>query len=245
MAGPGEILHATYAGFKPANMDVENLLLYNIDTGGSCFAPSTRHGVRFELADPIPPQPPAYGERTCSYWYRLVPAGTEPAHWLRTRRIATFSAAKLGQFHAAQRLAQAWLAVRLCEAEIDSDITPDEPFAVFLRLEVPGGALPALRPELVKSLVDGVVAAFQAHRDRSTAGEVADRIAAALDERRQLIGDLLLDQRRAPLGGGPTRPSPRDRRAVESERPQVRPRRDPPRRGRRASLAPQRRGLGR
>jgi hypothetical protein len=50
-AGAGEILDASYAGRKPANMDVENLVLYNIDaTAGGCFAPDTRHGVRFELA---------------------------------------------------------------------------------------------------------------------------------------------------------------------------------------------------
>src|SRR5262249_10944007 len=30
-ATTGEILHASYAGFKPPNMDVENLVLYNID----------------------------------------------------------------------------------------------------------------------------------------------------------------------------------------------------------------------
>ena len=30
-APPDEILAASYAGAKPANMDVENLLLYNID----------------------------------------------------------------------------------------------------------------------------------------------------------------------------------------------------------------------
>jgi hypothetical protein len=198
-AGPGEILHAAYAGFKPANMDVENLLLYNIDAGGSCFAASTRQGVRFELADPAPGQRPPHGESSCSYTYRLGPASVEPSYWRRTRRIAAFADAELGQFQAAHRLAQAWLAVRRRKADTDGGIRPDEPFAVFLSLEAPA-ALPALRPELVKSVVDGVVAAFQAHRDRSTVGDIAARIAAALQERPQLIADLLLDQRRAPLG---------------------------------------------
>jgi hypothetical protein len=44
-ATPGEILHASYAGFKPANVDVENLVLHNIDaTGGDCFRLAVRHG---------------------------------------------------------------------------------------------------------------------------------------------------------------------------------------------------------
>ena len=50
-AATGQILHASYAGFKPANMDVENLVLYNIDaTGGGCFRAAVRHGMRFEMA---------------------------------------------------------------------------------------------------------------------------------------------------------------------------------------------------
>jgi hypothetical protein len=36
-------LDASYAGFKPVNMDAENLLLYNIDaTAGGCFQSATR-----------------------------------------------------------------------------------------------------------------------------------------------------------------------------------------------------------
>ena len=38
-AGSGQILDASYAGHKLANMDVENLVLYNIDAAaGGCFA---------------------------------------------------------------------------------------------------------------------------------------------------------------------------------------------------------------
>jgi hypothetical protein len=109
-AAPGEILHAGYAGFKPAHMDVENLVLYNIYTGGRCFVASTRHGVRFELARGASHAPD--GSLACTYTYRMAPASSEPIHWRRTRRVATFRDAALGPFGAAKRLEQTWLATR-------------------------------------------------------------------------------------------------------------------------------------
>lgn len=60
---PGEILHATYTGHKPPNMDVENLVLYNIGSG--CFRPGTKYGVRFEIGDGMWPESPSGGRFGC------------------------------------------------------------------------------------------------------------------------------------------------------------------------------------
>ncbi len=72
-AGSGQILDASYAGHKPANTDVENLVLYNIDAAaGGCFAPAARYGVRFELGAGPRRDPPSGRARACSYRYRLI-----------------------------------------------------------------------------------------------------------------------------------------------------------------------------
>ena len=83
-AATGEILDASYAGFKPADMDAENLLLYNIDsTAGGCFRSGARHGVRFEMAaGPRRDPPSAQGElrRAAAFVFRVQraePVGVE------------------------------------------------------------------------------------------------------------------------------------------------------------------------
>lgn len=58
-ASEGEVLHASYAGPRHPNSDVENLLLYNVDMDGASLRSSTAHGVRFDVArrrcDLLPP----------------------------------------------------------------------------------------------------------------------------------------------------------------------------------------------
>lgn len=88
-AATGEILHASYVGFKPANMDAENLLLYNIDaTVGGCFQPGTRHGVRFEMAAGPRRDPPSGRRFPCSYQYRLISPDSDLSHWKPVRQLA-------------------------------------------------------------------------------------------------------------------------------------------------------------
>jgi len=200
VAGPGEILHATYGGFKRPDTDVENLLLYNIDTGGACFLPSAQLGIRFELAGNLR-LGPIFKGGTCSYQYRLIPADTKLVYWRRRLRIARFEEVHLGRFGTEGRLAQTWLAVHRAKAEVaDQSITPDTPFGVFLQLSIPGGTRLGLRPELVKSLIDGVVCALQAQRDPASIDEIAARLSSVIREAPSRIAERLLDQERAVLG---------------------------------------------
>ena len=80
----------------------------------------------------------------------------------------------------------------------DDPLAPDRPFAVRLLLRAPAGAFAA--PELVKSVIDGTVAAFQAHGDRRTVEELAARLAADLDASPEEVTDELLGEGRAVLG---------------------------------------------
>jgi hypothetical protein len=184
-AREGEILHASYAGSKPSNADVENLLLYNIDMGGASFLPNAVHGVRFELASGARRTSPSKRYYECSYQYRLISQDVEPSYWRRTRHVASFKDADLGTSATGRSLGRTWIGVRDAAATVDAaPLPPDHPFAVFLTLRSPS-ARPELRPELIKALVDGTVAAFEAQRDQSTLPEVARRVGSALSQRRQ------------------------------------------------------------
>lgn len=194
----GEILHATYTGYKPAGMDVENVLLYNI--GGSCFRPGTRHGVRFELGHGPRPEPPSGRRFGCYYQYRLIDLYTDLSHWRPVRRLADFTGADLGLFPSAKRLEQVWLAIHGAAARAEGQPATTAPFSVFLTLGYPMKRPMGANPELVKALIDGTVAAFQAHGNRLSAVELAARVSAITNQHVDLIVQTLLDDRRAVLG---------------------------------------------
>lgn len=201
-ATTGEILHASYAGFKPANMDVENLVLYNIDaTAGGCFRSAVRHGVRFEMAAGPRRDPPSGRHFACSYQYRLISPDSDLSHWRPVRHLAGFTGADLGRFGSARRLEQVWLAIHHAKAQTtDQPAAPATPFAVFLTLSHPRTKTVHADPELVKALIDGTVAAFQAHGNHRTVTEIAARLAATTGRPADMITRTLLDDRRAVLG---------------------------------------------
>jgi hypothetical protein len=83
---------------------------------------------------------------------------------------------------------------------VESSIPAVEPFGVFLALKVPFAGRGIPQAELLKSLIDGVVAAFQAHRDQATVDEVAARLGRQMLEDPVRIKEMLPDQRCASLG---------------------------------------------
>jgi hypothetical protein len=200
VAAPGEILHASFAGPKPGNMDVENLLLYNIE-GAGCFSQSVKHGVRFELASGTRLERSPEGGCLSEYLYRLIHADRELDCWRKSRRLVTFTNVSLGRFPATGRHAQTRLGLRRSGAAfVESSIAAAEPFGVFLTLRVPPGGRGTPGAVLVKSLIDGVVAAFQAHGDLLTVRQVAERLGRAIGEEPAHVAEMPLDQRQAALG---------------------------------------------
>jgi hypothetical protein len=204
-ATTGEILDASFAGAKPANMDVENVVLYNIDAAvGGCFSPGARHGVRFEMATRPRRDPPSGQQFACSYQYRLISSDSQLRYWWPVRQLASFTGADLGRFPSVKRLEQVWLAIHRTEVQTArAAIGPTTPFAVFLTLEYPRIKTVGADPELVKALIDGTVAAFQAHGDPASAAEIAARLAVTTGRQARLIEQALLDDARAVLGLGP------------------------------------------
>lgn len=198
-AGPEDVLHALYSGSKHPQADVENILLYNVDQGGGAFRGSAKGGVRFELADRARTEAPSGRRWASTYRYRLAPRDGAFSEWQAIRELAAFEAVDLGPFSSEHRLAQVWWALRRAAAALASErLGWNRAFAVRLRVRAPAGTF--ARPELVKSLVDGTVAAFQAYRDRRTVEEVAARVAGTLDASSQEVAHELLDDRRAALG---------------------------------------------
>ena len=197
-----EILHASFAGSKPANMDMENLVLYNIDAAArGCFQPSTRNGVRFEKAADLHGDLPSGRPFDCSYQYQLISPDSDLSHWRPVRQLVSFTGADLGLFPSGKRLEQVWLAIHRAKAEtVGQPVAPTASFAIFLTLSHPGGKSAGANPELVKALIDGTVAAFQAHGDRASAVEIAARLALTTGQPTGLITQALLDERRAVLG---------------------------------------------
>jgi hypothetical protein len=201
-ATAGEILHASYAGVKPANMDVENLLLYNIDpTVGGCFRPGARHGVRFELAAGPRRDPPSGRHFACSYQYRLISPDSGLSYWRPVRRLARFTGADLKWFPSSRRQEQVWLAIHRAAVETaDLPAASATPFAVFLTLGHPHAKTVGADPELIKALMDGAIAAFQAHGDHMTVAEIAALLAVGTGQSPGWIERVLLDDSHAVLG---------------------------------------------
>ncbi len=200
-ARPGQVLDAVYAGPRPANMDVENLLLYNIDSGGRSMAAATAHGVRFEhLADHAPVSPTGWAS-ACFYEYRLAPVDGTWRTWTEQRPLARFTDISLGRFRAHKRLEQVWYAIRTsATVETSSHARTPLAFAVRLRVTPPTGTRTQARPELVKGLLDGVIAGLQTHHDISTLPLVAERVAATLSVDAREVESLLTRSAASPLG---------------------------------------------
>ncbi|AFS13651.1 Hypothetical protein MIP_02410 [Mycobacterium intracellulare subsp. intracellulare MTCC 9506] len=199
----GQVLHATFFGEKLPNADVENLVLYNIDS----FAVAGRNGIRFELGAALPAAPDGADYRFC-YRYALAPRSGAFADWQQGRTLASFDWTDLGAFSGEKKLAQVWLALARSHVEVAEPArTPGTPFAVRVQVRPPRGQK-AVLGGLVKGIFDGVVCAFQAHTDTAVLPEVVARLATLLRSDPAEIEELLLDQRRAVLGVMPRLVSP-------------------------------------
>jgi hypothetical protein len=187
----GEILHATYSGPKDPRADVENLLLYNVDQAGTSLRAAAAHGVRFELDEGAVLEAPSGRPWRCSYRYRVAPREAGFSAWRPARELAGFPSE--------HRLAQVWLALRRASVRVAAEpVRPETRFGVRLELQAPASQFAA--PELVKSLVDGTVAALQAHADRGTVEDVSARLATQLGASAEELAQELLDDRGAVLG---------------------------------------------
>lgn len=200
----GQVLHATFIGEKDDRADVENIVLYGIDS----FAVAGRNGIRFELGTTAP-SAPSGAEYPFCYRYALVSRSRGFADWQQGRPLAAFDWTDLGAFAGEKLAAQVWLALVRGQVKVAESIcAPRTAFAVKIEVRPPHKHQRVLG-NLVKGIFDGVVAAFQSHTDATILPEVAARLATSLPADPAEIEHHLLDQRRAVLGAVPrlVRPS--------------------------------------
>jgi hypothetical protein len=199
-----QVLHATFFGPKHPNADVENLLLYYIDS----FRVAGRNGIRFEHGNAVPPARDGAEYRFC-YRYALAPRSGPFIHWQQGRTLGTFDWTDLGTFAGDKKLAQVWLALARGEVEVFEPAGPpsETPFAVRVQIRPPLERRPVCGG-LVKGIFDGVICALQAHTDTEVLPEVVARLAIDLPAHPTEIERHLLDQRRAVLGAVPRLVSP-------------------------------------
>lgn len=195
----GEVLHATYYGSKYPNADVENLVLYNIDS----FRVAGSNGIRFEHGLDLPPAPDHSGYRF-AYRYALAAHTDTFANWQPGRTLAAFDWIDLGDFAGEKKLAQVWLALaRAYNAkEVDADAPAsgvETPFAVRVQIRPPLARKPVWGG-LVKPVFDGLISAFQAHTDMTVLPHVVEQLAKVLPAAPAEIEQHLLDQRRSVFG---------------------------------------------
>lgn len=199
----GQVLHATFCGAKLANADVENLVLYNIDT----FRVAGRNGIRFEHGDAVPPALDG-AEHRFYYRYALAPRSDAVTQWRKGRALATFDWTNVDAFNSEKQLAPVWLALWRGNAEpFFPVIVPDTAFGVRVEVRPPGRRQPVWGG-LVKGIVDGVICAFQAHTDTTVLPEVVTRLAKVLPAQPEEIEGYLRDKSRAVLGDRPRLVSP-------------------------------------
>lgn len=195
----GQVLHATFFGTKHPDADVENLVLYNIDS----FRVAGGNGLRFEHGAAVP-QAPGGAEYRFGYRYSLAPRSGTFTDWQTGRTLASFDWTQLGSFSGEKKLEPVWLALARGQAKAATMArAPETPFAVKLQLRPPHGRRMRVNSDLVKATFDGVICAFQAHTDTKNLVRIAARIAAILEVDPAEIERLLLDKRQAILGAVP------------------------------------------
>jgi uncharacterized protein YggE len=196
-----QVLHATFFGAKHPKSDVENVLLYYIDS----FRVAGRNGIRFEHGDAVPPAPDGADYGFC-YRYALAARSGAFTDWQEGRTLASFDWTDLDALGGDKKLAHLWLALKRAQARREIEVlepaAPEALFAVRVQVRTPHGHQPVWGG-LMKGIFDGVICAHQAHTDTSVLPEVVTRLAKYLPAQPEEIERHLLDQGWAVLGAVP------------------------------------------
>jgi hypothetical protein len=130
--------------------------------------------------------------------YRLVRAERGFEHWQVVRELVRFSEVTVNA--GAEHLqTHVWRALHQGDVKItDTPKAQNVPFGISLRVAGPRGFV--ARPSIVKKLVDGVIAAFQALGDRTSLEVPASRVGKTLGIPDDEESRLLSSRERAVLG---------------------------------------------
>ncbi len=188
------MLVAEFATDERHLFDVENVLLYNV--GLDAFQLSGRDGVRFERrAWGWVPQ----GLSGAHCYHRYVTGAVDHGAAHPSRGVlASWSAVPCEPFARQATASVAWLSMRTADAHVFGRWTPDAPFELRLRLQVPHDAT-ASAVHLLKPFVDGVISAFHDYVGPDL-DRMSVRLAEALGAEQPRIRSLLAGSGLAVLG---------------------------------------------
>lgn len=183
-AGPDDVGHPAF--------DIENVLFYNV--GARCFTATARCGLRFERTTSNPTAPLTLTGPVLHYArYESGELQHGFDHWSIEQVLASFSAV-LPPISSATKVSVVWLAAKRGDTEV-AGASSTGPIAVRLALRAPR-ASPAT---IIKPLLDGIIASFHAHSERSPG--VCERVAAETGTDPHTVERLLADTGKAVLGG--------------------------------------------
>lgn len=188
---PGELLEAVYTSAATDVVDAENVLLYNVGTGR--FAACAQEGLRFERVHaPAPgaPQEPHH------HRYSLADSHVASSNWRLTDPIVRVGDVQIPRMDAMSKPDGVWFAVSLAAP---ADAHPHTGhYALELTLELGPGE--RTRPaDIVKPLVDGLVAGLHSHDGRDLK-LLASRLAVRMGVPEAHVVERLMDPSRAWLG---------------------------------------------
>lgn len=155
-AGTGELLHAVYSSADRGRADVENVLLYNLHRQ----IPASRSGVLLERSfTPAGPHP----SHAHHHRYRVAPWSTTWTAWKEGDPLGTLRFVAPPGLFSRETPGPWWLAARRGElAAYRRGTDVPERYGLRVRLTPPPGQQVRVGGKL-KAVVDGLVAALQAH----------------------------------------------------------------------------------
>lgn len=187
----GEMLEAVYTSAVTDLVDAENVLLYNVGTGR--FAACAQEGVRFERV-----HAPAPGSPQCAHHHRYAMVGSNApsSNWRFTDTIVRVGEIAVPRLDAMSKPDEVWFAVSHA-APVGAHPHVGH-YALEMTLELGPGerARPA---DIVKPLVDGLVAGLHSHDGRDLQ-MLASRLAARIGLAEAEVAERLMDPSRAWLG---------------------------------------------
>jgi len=195
VAGPPQILHATYSSEDRSLVDLENALTYNLGTGA--ISAAVRYGLvlerRFSRVGPATAE-------AHHYRYRLTDQTDGWMHWAAGAPLASIQLHAPASLFASPDAKRWWLATRRADttAHARTAAVPDR-FVMRVVVSPPErwrGSLAGL----LTPMADGLISAVHAHEGpvKDTLLDRAGSIDPSLTPRE--LHDLLVDPDVAPLG---------------------------------------------
>jgi hypothetical protein len=195
---PGYVLHGVYASEVVANCDAENILFYNV--GSSPFGSLTQLGLTFERAYVTPPAAPGALRPFCHYHrYWTSSRGDRFQYWDKAEPAVRFEAEAITNKAELHNASSIWHRVKRGDPDVlTNSAILDQHFGVSITIRKPRNSKLSLA-SVVKTILDGVIAAFHAH-DGTKLDVVSERLGAKLGLTPVDAKCLLLDKRLDLLG---------------------------------------------